>query len=394
MNSTTTQISASRDRRRGFALPLVLFAMVILGTVITGVFYSATVESQLGGNTAAQEEAFRVAEYGLNKALSAWSTSSMVALATGGSTTFVYDSSTFKDTVKVTRISSTNFQLTSSATVRPNTLRAARRMTGVGVKLVGPDMNMKAALMTQSKLTLGGSSLTSGVDTNPTGWSACSAASGSLAGIYIDDDANISYSGCADLSCVEGSPKVQENADAKDTTNYFVFGDMTWSQLTTMATKQLVISGAYTQMEPKYTASGACDTSQEKNWGDPSRATPTAGKCESYWPIIWIKNTSGTVNIAQGKGQGILLIESNLKLTGNFEWYGPVIVRGTLETSGTGNKVYGGVKAANVNLGSDAVLGNAVIQYSSCSVSQAVLGASSPWPLTERPWMDMFYDTP
>jgi hypothetical protein len=95
---------------------------------------------------------------------------------------------------------------------------------------------------------------------------------------------------------------------------------------------------------------------------------------------------------SNGYGQGIMLVEGDLAVQGGFTFYGPVIVRGELKTAGTGGHFNGGVIAANVNLGTTTVLGNALVQFSSCAVERAILNSASltrALPLAQRSWMDL-----
>jgi hypothetical protein len=69
-----------------------------------------------------------------------------------------------------------------------------------------------------------------------------------------------------------------------------------------------------------------------------------------------------------------------------------LVVKGTLSTTGTGGHVQGAVIAANVDLDTSTVLGNALVQYSGCSISRAVLNNSNLTrlrPLAQRSWVDL-----
>ena len=109
-----------------------------------------------------------------------------------------------------------------------------------------------------------------------------------------------------------------------------------------------------------------------------------------YIPVIY---SPGDLKIAASDpGQGILLVEGNLEVSGGHEFYGPVIVRGTLTTTGTGGHFVGGVIAANVSLDASTVLGDALVQYSACTVTRAVLNNTSltrARPLENRGWVDL-----
>ena len=55
-----------------------------------------------------------------------------------------------------------------------------------------------------------------------------------------------------------------------------------------------------------------------------------------------------------------------------------MIVKGDLDTQGTGGHFNGGVMAANVNLAQNTVLGNAVITYSSCILAKVLQASAVP----------------
>jgi hypothetical protein len=105
--------------------------------------------------------------------------------------------------------------------------------------------------------------------------------------------------------------------------------------------------------------------------------------------VINVVNGTGNLQITGGYGQGILLVDGDLSVQGGFEFYGPVIALGHLTTAGTGGHFNGGVMAADVNLEQSTVLGNAVVTYSSCSVSRALQGSASGRLFKERRWVDL-----
>ncbi len=387
-------MTTNRERRgrprAGFALPIALGSMVIIGMILAGVFFAATQENRVGRNTANQEKAFRAAEFGLNNTYGTWSNGTMNALAVGGVNTIVHDSSTsgWIDTVRVTRLNNNSYWLVSTAYAGSGLARA-RHSTSGAIRIAFPQINFLAALTVKGQIKIGGSSLTTGVDTPPSGW-ACPPAGATQPGIATDNVNNIETSGCNNLTCVIGNPQIQQSSAVSDTNTFFTYGpDANWATLTSAAT--LTFSGSWTMngVAPAYTASGACDTGVRTNWGDPNRASP-AGKCEGYFPIIYFSGTSGTTHITGGTGQGILLVDGDLIVDGGFQWYGPVIARGHVATQGTGGHFNGGVMAADVDLEQNTVLGNAIIDYSKCAIDAALVGAGIAKRLKWRSWAEMF----
>ena len=80
----------------------------------------------------------------------------------------------------------------------------------------------------------------------------------------------------------------------------------------------------------------------------------------------------------------------DLDVSGGVEFYGPVIVLGTIRSTGTGGHIYGGVMSSNANLGTVLVSGNSVVNYSSCTIARALQGISLAAPLGERSWAQLY----
>jgi hypothetical protein len=353
------------------------------------VFFAATQENRAGRNTLNQERAFRAAEFGLNYGYGKWDNSKMSQLATGGVSTIVYDSSKgWTDTLRVTRLNNNSFWLLSTGYAGSG-ITQARHRTGMVLRVGYPNINFLAALTVHGQIKLGGSSFTTGQDTPPAGWN-CPPAGTTQPGIATNDSTQIQLSGCSNMSCVAGSPKVLQSPAVNDTNTFFTYGsDANWSTLTAAANLTFTGSPTINGVAPSYSADGSCNTLNTNNWGDPNRATPS-GACEGYFPIIYFQGNGNTVHITGGTGQGILLVDGDLIVDGGFVWFGPVIARGHVATQGTGGHFNGAVMAADVDLEQNTVLGNAVIDYSACAISSALVGAGIPKRLKTRAWAEMF----
>ena len=96
------------------------------------------------------------------------------------------------------------------------------------------------------------------------------------------------------------------------------------------------------------------------------------------------------LKITGGVGQGIMLVEGDLSVQGGAQFFGPVIVKGSLKTAGTGGHFNGGVMAANVDLEQSTLLGNAVINYSSCALNRALAGTATPIFVARRSWTELY----
>ena len=279
---------------------------------------------------------------------------------------------------------------TGTVTLGGTMMGGASRRVGMIARVLGPTINARAGLSTQGKkLKVGGSSVISGLDTIPAELaSVCDASTlQDKAGILIDDEDNIKYQGKWDDAY--GDPAILEDPDLT-ADSLLNFGGMTFDDLAALADIDFLSKVTITDTAPDSLFVGGawvCNSADDYNWGDPKNPTAI---CGTHFPIIYAHEDLHIASSAAG--QGILLVEGNLKLTGGFEFYGPVIVRGTVSTTGTGGHVLGALIAGNVKSKSGKVLGNALVQYSSCTLSRAVLNNSSLSrfrPLADRSWVDL-----
>lgn len=378
----------ARSPRRGFALTVAMVAIVIIGALIVGVFFAATQEFRIGRNTVLQARALTAAEYGLNAIVSTgqWSKSWNNTSITGTlDTTRAYspgDGSV--DTVRVVYLGNGEFAITSEGRVGTIVGAQARKRLGAIAALNFPTVKLLGALTTRGSTKIGGSSFIDGIDDTVGNWN-CPPAGASLPGIAIADSTQITTSGCNNLSCVAGSPKIQQTPLANNDSTYTQFGSVSFQDLASSANLTYA-GGTLNGMGPSYTGT-ACNTTDQNNWGDPLRTVPATAYCSSYYPVIY---SNGNLSVTGGVGQGMLLVNGDLSVAGGFQFFGIVIVTGHLKTTGTGGHFTGGVLAQNVDLEQNTVLGNAVITYSSCASSFAMKAIASPQLASGRSWVDLY----
>jgi len=381
MNHTIRTRSPLRSER-GVALVIIIFGIVVLVGLISGIFIASVLEHRTGQNFRPTEQAFNSAEEGLTEAVSRWNRSAWNSLPVLGSATFsdTTPSGTGLYSGSVRRLSNEIFVLDVTGT---SARGGARQRLGVYVKLRQPSMEIEAALTIRGKGRIGGNARVQGVDSVPAGWATCPPAGPATAGIRTPDASDLEFFGaCSGASCVTGSPKIEQDPGINDST-FFDYGDLDWAALVALADKQLP-GGNYQQIGPRLTPGGQCDTGHPLNWGNPlNPATP----CGSYFPIIYV---NGDLTINTAVGQGLLLVEGDLAAQGGVEFYGIVIIKGRLKTAGSGNHFNGGVLAANVELQEASVFGDAEVQYSSCAVRRAQQSAGVGAPLRARGWVQLF----
>jgi len=367
-----------------------LGGLVIIGVMIAGVFFTSNQELRVGTNTFVQERAFRAAEFGVNAALASWSNAEMLLLPLGGMKQVVYDSSAkgWRDSVTITRLNVTTFLIASTGTAFGGIQGSSRRRTALLVRLSVPSLKTKAALTVADMVSLGNTPIT-GYDTNPLGWTSCPPLEDSVAAVVVKDSNDVVFTKlCPQNLCLQGTPKLLKSATAADTSTYSAVDDETFASLTMYSPKVYTsLSQPPNRLEPAVTG-GVCDKTSTKNFGDPRRSTP-AGQCESYFPIIHAKGSSYELELKGGSGQGILLVEGDLTISGDFTFYGPVIVRGRFESKNSA-KVHGAVMVANMVNGNNAIGGLSTINYSSCAIKKAFENAIPPKRVIERAWMEVF----
>ena len=377
----------SSRARAGFALAAAMGGIVIIGVLIGGVFFMSTQEVRVSGGAITQERAFRAAELGLNTTMSRWDNLAMATADPGYILVEEHKGYGWVDTVRVTKLSETTYSLVSTALVNAGTMRQARKSTGMAVRIAFADFNPLGALTVRGDTRVAGNSYIDGFDSNPSSWNDCPTPTDTLPGVAHGGGTFETSGNAVDIL---GEPPVESSAAAADTSSYFEYGDLDWASLTASATKVYTGNPTLTGMEPVVAADGSCDTGVITNWGEPVHTNAGTIACKNYFPVIYAQGTTGKMSITTGRGQGILLVDGDLELSGNFEFSGIIIVRGYFKTTGTGAKITGSVMAANVDLDQNTVSGNATVSYSHCAVEKARRAAASPRRLVHRAWVDLY----
>ena len=380
-------------RRAGVALATTLFMIVVIGTIIAGALFSTSLEQRSASSQVYTGRALAAAEYGQNAVLIDWDRGRAWTMAKGDTLIRQYNLAEGAiATAVVTKLNTTTFLVTSDGQAGATRYTRSRRATSTLLTLDIPQLRVPAAFTGRGASSIGGSSITSGADANPTGWD-CPSAGPTVAGIATPDSA-ISYSGSQYQ--VIGDPPVDRDPAAGDTSTFFDLGGTSYAELAATGGAKVFnvpVSTSYSinGINP-VVSGGTCMTGDAKNWGDPWRLAP-AGPCEGYMPIIHAAG-GGTFSISGagggGRAQGILLVDGDLSISGNMEFHGLILVRGKISISGTGFKVFGGMMAANMNGGTNSIAGNSVLQFSRCALMTVFAQRAYPKPTKERAWADMF----
>lgn len=391
----------TKHGERGFALPAVIGALVIILLLITAGFFVAGQELRMGVANRHANMAFNIAQAGANEVLANWNGYQLGNIAVWDETVISENFGTIGEW-EVTIHNTNNFVyfLTSTGAVTNAGLwSGARRTIGIVTKMIFADIDPPGALTTTGDVKVFGNASINGNDDPPADWDGA----GLCAGVDDTDMPGIVHDG-GTMGGTEGQHLIGDPPTEFDATvapaTFTDFGNLTWAELVALAQAEgkdvTSVSNNLNSIGPALDGGGDCDEAPLTNWGDIDSADP----CGSYFPLIY--HGSGQMVAGEryvtlsggGQGQGVLLIEHNLVLNGGFTFYGIIITMGTFETTGNDNTVYGAVLAANgIVVDQDqGVGGNSSIQYSRCAVQRSILNNASlskARPLAERSWVDL-----
>ncbi len=372
--------------RDGMALAMAMFAIVVIGALIAGAFFASTQDFRVGTNSLVAQRAFSAAEYGLNKTMAEWRTELNLSIPTGGDTTFQY-ANTDKSTaaVRITRLNDYTYLVVSEGAASPSTPMEARRRTSAILRLAYPSVKVGGAITLAGGGEIKGSTQIFGTNRNPTGWDCANFPGRDTTAVAYNPNATLTVQKPTNAV---GSPSIYKDPNAAEDGTYIKYGDETWQTLVQNA--DVVLEGSTLNVgtvQPVGTET-TCAAGLY-NWGEPNRDVGSVKGCQTYFPIIYAK---GDVLINQGRGQGILLVEGDLQVNGNFDFYGLVIVRDDINKGNGNPRIFGAAMARNANFFDDASLftGTATWQYSKCALETALRGSARLLPARRRPWAEMW----
>jgi Tfp pilus assembly protein PilX len=383
-----TGMPASRlHNERGIALAVAIFALVVIGALVAGTFFAGRLEQQSGQNGVYAGQAAEGAEAALSDALATMNATTLTAMLVGdtqGLTSTTSLGGVYGSTSSSVRRLTTSLFMVEALGQRNDAAgtQVAKRKLGTIIRLASANISVNAGLTALGDVLVSGNSTVSGTDATPSEWTAAGVTCPPTA-----DVAGVRYNGTLDQkgsSTITGSPKTQLDPTL-DSTN--IFGGTNFAALKAMRT--LTLTSNVSGLAAAVTGSPAvCNTAVETNWGAPTDKT---SPCFNYFPIIY---HYGDLSISgTGAGQGILLVEGNLTVQGQIDFYGPVIVTGGVDVRGTGSddvKFYGGILAQNVTLDDSRLTGNATVNYSSCAIRRALQGSAVPTRLDQRSWAQLY----
>jgi len=366
---------------------MAIFALVVIGALVAGTFFAGRLEQQGGRNTLYATQAFEAADAGLATSLAgwdgAWNTlavrdSVQVTMTELGSSTGIFSGAT------VVKINDNSFMVRGEGERRaPNGTVLGRRTVAMLTKMFITDVPVRAALVARGDLEVRGTADLYGDNLDPPGW----ASSSTNRAACPFDDTEVPAAEVSGTISTNGNPTmepapVENSADLTDSLFLEPF-----DALTQMA--NIVLTGSGTiSMSPTPTATTTtpvrCNTAFSSNWGEPELSVDA---CKGYFPIIY---SPTNLRLTTGRGQGILLVDGDLTLAGNFTFAGIIITRGSFNASHGTNNVYGTVLANNALLEDQTMAGTPQVQFSTCAVSRALTASARAVPFNSRAWAQLY----
>lgn len=372
---------------RGIALILAVFALVIIGALVAGIFYTAQLEQRSGGNALAGQQAADAAQAGIDYAVANWD-NSWTTMGTGNSITIAstqLGSSPEYFTATVMALNGFTYLVTSTGMAKNSAGTVlASRAYGMLYKKAIPTLNVQSSVTVAGGVSVGGSANINGNDVPPTtgGWSSTCAGQPTQNQPAIRTDSSVS---------THGGPTLTGGTVSHDTSVGTTITDVNQAYNTFINSANVTISGgtvtgAYPALN---VTTHACDRTVTTNWGDPEHnLLYTVGAlstypCAAYYPIVHV---TGDLKVTGTIGQGILLVDGNFTAGGGFTFYGLVIVKGSIQKGNGNSYFYGGLLSESASI-TDDLTGNITIQYSSCAINTAVSSSAVARPMVQRPFI-------
>jgi hypothetical protein len=382
---------------RGMALAVAIFALVVVGALVAGAFFAGNLEQATGRNSVYAAEAADAAEAGAANVLSDWDQFNLNNIANGDSVTVPLSQSLgarVTVTPKVIRLNDDLFLVRTLATrTTAGGSALAQRTVATVARLSYVKATASAAVTAGKSVNFNGVAFgVIGSDSVPAGWNGeqgCTTGA-AKAGVRTAETVGANANQDAKIS---GVPAQVEH-DSTVTADFFnIFGDVTFDELKKSADITLASASPYNGSAPSLTAGTPqrCNTANQMNWGEPHRSgAGYIAQCVNYFPILY-GSAAQTKLAAGGRGQGLLLVEGDLEISGGFEWTGLIVAKGGIKISGNGNKITGALLAQDVAVDDqNSISGNTTLQFSSCALSKAIKGSAFAEPLSSRSWVQVY----
>ncbi len=371
----TENRSARCRKQSGAALVLTIFALFLVGALLSMSLLIGLTEHQIGRNLIQLKQSFSAAEWGLLEPARRWNPVVHNRLRIGESLAFSgrIGAGPGQFRADLTRTSELLFLVLSEGSSGVGT---GNQRLGALLQIDPLNFTARAALTTAVQTEVDQWSQIDGSDQAPFGW-ICPPDASSLPAIRVPfaDSSTAQVVGCLSSSCVSGSPPMIVDSTLVGS----ILGDLdgiTLADLKSLATT--VIPGGSLRIQPT-ALNATCITAAPTNWGDPY---DRSGACGNYFPLVY---SMGDLQLLEGRGQGILVVDGNLALEAGVEYDGVILLTGSLLSNGA--HLLGAIVAAGLSGRPNQILGGTVVRYSRCATRQALVGSGQGFLLPERGWL-------
>ena len=368
--------TAATARRRGVALVAVLYFLVVCALTSAALLFAQRSASRNTISMSSGAQLLAAAEASVYSTLSEWRPAARIRQPVGSTTTTTGSADGFITGVSVTRLTTRIYSITGEA--RLNSGNVARRVNLL-VRLPTSPLLLHGALVSAVNVTVG-------PDVRFTVDSAQCAESASAAIILGVNAALVVDTGISPGA----QPVSRRDSLADDSSSYLAIGDSWWSDL---ARRADVHFAADSRIAPKPSVTGGQCVPTDDNWGDPSGVRAT---CADRSPLVY---ASGDLTIEGGTGQGVLLVDGHLAITGSFTFSGQIVARRGIETRADNITISGSMYAWRATTDSsvsrattnDVMLTHATtLRHSDCDARYGIASWLQPRRVRERAWSELF----
>ncbi len=392
-------VRSKLGEREGFVVPIVIFALVLTSVLAVAALVTADDTRRSSRAMLESSWALYAAEAGLNATLAAWDDTLVSGLQPGDSVDLGWrtmeNGASYRVVIhRFDMAGELIYTLTSQG--RSGGPLGGQRTIEYTLRGVNAPICCSSAVIGGGRpgavepgheeveldsAGLGGV-VVNGMDTVPATWGSACASGPDLPGLQWRD----TTPGVVEIkngAVVAGNPPIVENP-AIDSTTLFDWGRFNYDSLVARADAVLpplvndITVGPVTGPTP-----GTCDTSVATNWGAP---LDPSSPCYDYFPIIHAPGNLEIEGPTPGAGQGILLVDGNLEIEQDFQFYGIIIVMGKVEFEHN-VQIYGGVIAGSKLEVEDG----ASVRFSQCAVDRALKnnGLMITKSLADRSWVEV-----
>jgi len=361
--------------RRGIALVSVLYFLVVCALTIAAVLFAQRTVTRNARSSERGAELLATADEALYGALATWSGGERARQGVGSTAILTASPrAEIRTSTLITRLTASLYSLVAESALSGG--GPARRVSML-VRVPVASWRTPSGLVSAVDVSVG-------------------------PGVHFSDDSSCGEPPAADIFLAPSTslnldpgippalqPSVLRDSSALDSTVYLRIGDVWWNELAARADIHLAGNVSIT---PSVRVSGGRCVDADANWGD----VVANSICALRAPVVHV---AGDLTIEGGAGQGVLLVDGHLAITGPFTYSGQIVARHGVETRADNIAISGVVYAWRASADSTAsrVTTNEVmlthattIRRSVCDAHYGVASWQQPQRIRERAWTELF----